>query len=77
LIRLQPQFQLKAVYASIIGSNLGAMMTPVGALAGLMWMNVLQTKQVSYGIGQFLKFGLMFGPILLLVSLLMLDVILR
>jgi Na+/H+ antiporter NhaD/arsenite permease-like protein len=53
------------------------MMTPVGALAGLMWMNVLQTKQVSYGIGQFLKFGLIFGPILLLVSLLMLDVILR
>ena len=77
LIRLQPQFQLQAVYASIIGSNLGAMMTPVGALAGLMWMNVLQTKQVSYGIGQFLKFGLIFGPILLLVSLLMLDVILR
>ena len=77
LIRLQPQFQLQAVYASIIGSNLGAMMTPVGALAGLMWMNLLQTKQVSYGIGQFLKFGLIFGPILLLVSLLMLDVILR
>jgi arsenical pump membrane protein len=76
LIRLQPQFQLQAVYASIIGSNLGAMMTPVGALAGLMWMNVLETKQVSYGIGQFLKFGLIFGPILLLVSLLMLDVIL-
>jgi arsenical pump membrane protein len=77
LIRLQPQFQLQAVYASIIGSNLGAILTPVGALAGLMWMNVLQTKQVSYGIGQFLKFGLIFGPILLLVSLLMLDVILR
>ena len=68
LIRLQPQFQLQAVYASIIGSNLGAILTPVGALAGLMWMNVLQTKQVSYGIGQFLKFGLIFGPILLLIS---------
>ena len=77
MIRLQPQFQLEAVYASIIGSNLGAILTPVGALAGLMWMNLLQTRQVDYRIGQFLKFGIIFGPILLLVSLLMLDVIIR
>jgi len=77
IIRLQTQGQVQAVYASIIGSNLGAVLTPVGALAGLMWMNVLQTKQVNYRIGQFVKFGFIFGPILLLVSLLMLDVILR
>jgi arsenical pump membrane protein len=76
IIRLQPQLQLQAVYASIIGSNLGAILTPVGALAGLMWMNVLHSKQVNFRIGQFLKFGFIFGPILLLVSLLMLDVIL-
>jgi arsenical pump membrane protein len=76
IIQLQPQGQLQAVYASIIGSNLGAILTPVGALAGLMWMNVLQSKQINYRIGQFLKFGFIFGPILLLVSLLMLDVIL-
>ncbi len=76
IIRLQPQGQLQAVYASIIGSNLGAILTPVGALAGLMWMHVLQSKQVNFRLGQFLKFGFMFGPILLLVSLLMLDVIL-
>jgi len=76
IIRLQNQGQLQAVYASIIGSNLGAMLTPVGALAGLMWMQVLQSKQVNFRIGQFLKFGFIFGPILLLVSLLMLDVIL-
>jgi arsenical pump membrane protein len=76
IIQLQNQGQLQAVYASIIGSNLGAILTPVGALAGLMWMQVLQSKQVSFRIGQFLKFGFIFGPILLLVSLLMLDVIL-
>ena len=77
IIRLQPQLQLEAVYATIIGSNLGAILTPVGALAGLMWMQMLQAKQVPFRIGQFLKFGVIFGPILLLASLWMLDVILR
>lgn len=46
-----------AVYASIIGSNLGAYLTPIGALAGIMWMSILKTTGVKYTFSQFTKYG--------------------
>lgn len=33
--------RLPAAYASIIGSNIGAYFTPLGALAGIMWSGIL------------------------------------
>ena len=33
---------LRGVYATIVGSNLGAFLTPIGALAGIMWMSLLK-----------------------------------
>lgn len=66
---------LPAVYASIIGSNLGAMLTPVGALAGLMWMNILKSKQVDLSYGRFVLYGITIGPILLMMALWTLDLI--
>ncbi len=48
---------LGAVYASIIGSNLGAYLTPIGALAGIMWMSILKTTGVKYTFSQFTKYG--------------------
>lgn len=44
---------MAATYASIVGSNLGAFLTPIGALAGIMWMNIV--KKHGYKIS-FLKF---------------------
>ncbi|UKI48948.1 MAG: hypothetical protein L6U99_08960 [Clostridium sp.] len=41
-------FNINLVYASIVGSNLGAFMTPVGALAGIMWMNILKSHDVDF-----------------------------
>ncbi len=53
---------LPAVYGAIIGSNLGAFITPVGALAGIMWSKILS----KYGIKmQFKKFVLFGGAIAL------------
>lgn len=48
---------LKAVYASIIGSNIGAFLTPVGALAGVMWMSILKQHQIRFSFLDFIKYG--------------------
>ena len=48
-----------AVYAVIVGSNLGALLTPVGALAGIMWMNIVKVHNVDFSFGKFLKYGCM------------------
>lgn len=54
---LQNGAGLKEVYACIIGSNLGAYLTPIGALAGIMWMNILKTYDVKLTFLQFVKYG--------------------
>ena len=46
-----------AQYGSIIGSNLGALITPIGALAGIMWTDILATHGVEMSAGTFVKYG--------------------
>lgn len=46
-----------AAFASIIGSNIGAFLTPVGALAGIMWNNVLRCNKVHFAPLSFIKYG--------------------
>ncbi len=48
---------LGAVYATIIGSNLGAFFTPIGAMAGLMFSSILAEHDVRFGYRDFLKLG--------------------
>ena len=36
-----------ALYASVIGSNIGAYFTPVGALAGIMWLSILKRNGID------------------------------
>lgn len=60
------------VFPSIIASNIGAYFTPIGSLAGMMWMDILKHKNVSYGFKDFLKYGSILAPITLLFSLLFL-----
>ena len=48
---------LVSVFATIIGSNLGALLTPIGALAGIMWMSILKHKGIHFSFGEFIKFG--------------------
>lgn len=47
----------KAIYASVVGSNLGAFLTPVGALAGIMWSSILRFQKVKFSFGDFVKYG--------------------
>ncbi len=45
------------VFAAVIGSNLGAYLTPLGALAGIMWLSILSRFGVSLKFRDFLRFG--------------------
>ena len=48
---------MPAAYASIIGSNVGAFLTPIGALAGIMWSNILKEQKVEFSFLTFIKYG--------------------
>ncbi|HOA30926.1 MAG: hypothetical protein GX166_14340 [Clostridiaceae bacterium] len=57
------------VYASIIGSNLGAYLTPIGALAGIMFTNILSKENIEYKTRDFIKYGLVTVPFVLIAAL--------
>ena len=46
-----------AVYGAVIGSNVGAFMSPVGALAGIMWSKILADYDVKLSFPKFMLFG--------------------
>ena len=46
-----------AVYASIVGSNIGAFLTPTGALAGIMFTNLVNEHETKYSFLDFIKYG--------------------
>ena len=48
---------LFAIYGAIIGSNVGAFITPVGALAGIMWSKILADYQVKLPFVKFVLYG--------------------
>lgn len=48
---------LSAVFATVIGSNIGAFFTPIGALAGIMWGSIISEHDVKFGYIDFLKIG--------------------
>ncbi len=65
-----------ATYASIVGSNLGALLTPLGALAGIMWCNLLKVYGQKISFLEFTKKGLIIAIPSLIVTLLMLLLVL-
>ena len=48
---------LGATFASIIGSNLGAFLTPFGALAGIMFTSLTNKYKVKFNFLDFIKYG--------------------
>ena len=68
---LQEGASSSAIYGAIIGSNLGAILTPVGALAGIMWSNILRRCDVKYGFLSFIKYGMIIGVPSLIISALL------
>ncbi|MBE6959411.1 MAG: hypothetical protein E7448_01625 [Ruminococcaceae bacterium] len=62
-----------AVYATVVGSNLGACLTPIGALAGIMWSSILKKHGLKFGYTDFLKIGVTIAIPTLLVALVVLQ----
>lgn len=46
-----------AVYSAIFASNICAFFTPLGALAGIMFMNILRNNEVKFSYVDFVKYG--------------------
>ena len=60
---------LSSIYSSIIASNIAAFITPIGALAGIMWMSLLKTYNIDFSFKKFMKYGLIVGIPTLLSAL--------
>lgn len=54
---LDTTIYLKSIYASIIGSNIGAFLTPIGALAGIMFLDIVNKHEVKFTFTQFVEYG--------------------
>lgn len=64
---------LKISYlASVIGSDIGSLLLPIGTLATLMWMHILKKGKVNITWGQYLRVTLIVIPICLIFTLVIL-----
>ncbi len=68
--------QTGALYATVVGSNLGALLTPIGALAGIMWTSMLKKHDVKLSYLNFIKYGVLISIPSLAVNLAVLMLIL-
>lgn len=60
---------LANVYAAVIGSNIGAFFTPVGALAGIMWASILKKFDVGFSFRKFVAYGIVISLPTLMAAL--------
>ncbi len=62
--------RLSAAYASIIGSNIGAYFTPLGALAGIMWSGILNKMGIPFSFRKYISYGIRISIPVLIATLL-------
>ncbi|MBP5407926.1 MAG: hypothetical protein J6Y42_02185 [Bacilli bacterium] len=67
---------IRATYAAIIGSNIGAFLTPIGALAGIMFTSLTEIYDAKINFKTFIKYGIIISIPVILISLLMLEIVL-
>lgn len=61
--------RLPAAYTSIIGSNIGAYFTPLGALAGIMWSGILNKMGIPFSFRKYISYGIRISIPVLIAAL--------
>lgn len=61
-----------AVYSVVIASNICAFLTPVGSLAGIMFMSILKENDVKFSVKQFVIYGAVISIPVMFLSMAML-----
>ena len=62
-----------AIFASIVGSNIGAFLTPTGALAGIMFTHLVNDHETKYTFVDFVKYGVVISIPIMAIALLTLT----
>ena len=63
-----------ATFAAIVGSNIGAFLTPMGALAGIMFTRLVNEHEIKYSFIDFVKYGTIISLPVIAVALLTLSI---
>ena len=48
---------MPAVFATVIGSNMGSLLTPVASMSAMMWLSIVKHKKVDFRFFDFVKKG--------------------
>ncbi|MBE6130508.1 MAG: hypothetical protein E7183_02195 [Erysipelotrichaceae bacterium] len=63
------------IYTVIAASNIGAFLTPIGALAGIMWLSLLKKQKLKFSFVSFMEYGSLFAVPAILIVILMITII--
>lgn len=68
-VQAAPAARELMVYANVVAADIGPKLTPIGSLATLLWLGLLERRGVRVSWGEYLRFGLRATPPVLLIAL--------